>query len=91
MRRRKQYVIAIIILCNILIYRAVARKCITRVELPVRHIGWQKTEQNTAMVVSCCVVGCSNRAKKGSNTSFYRIPKVITNQGEEVQAITQKR
>ena len=34
------------------------------------------------MVVSCWEVGCSNRAKKGCKKSFYRIPKVIVNQGE---------
>ena len=29
------------------------------------------------MVVSCCVVGCSDRAKKSCKKSFYRIPKVM--------------
>ena len=28
------------------------------------------------MVVSCCVVGCTNRAIKESGKRFYRIPEV---------------
>ena len=51
---------------------------------------WLAKRPLVNMVVSCCVVGCSNRAKKGSNKSFYRVPKIILNQGEEIEAITRK-
>ena len=43
------------------------------------------------MVVSCCVVNCTNRAIKGTSIRFYRIPKVILNQGERERMLSEKR
>ena len=43
------------------------------------------------MVVSCCIVGCTNRALKGTSIHFYCIPKPIRNQGKDVEVLTQKR
>ena len=55
-------------------------------EHPVCHVGWQKTAAK--MVVSCCVVGCTKRALKGLAKSFYKIPKVLKNQREDVEKLT---
>ena len=43
------------------------------------------------MVLSCCVVACTNRAKKGSTKHFYRIPRVVHGQGEAMEQITERR
>ena len=34
-------------------------------------------------MVLCVVVGCSSKSGKPNGLGFFRIPKVITNQGEE--------
>ena len=43
------------------------------------------------MVNTCCVIGCTNRAKPGSKLSFYLIPTVIKNQGAETERLSKKR
>ncbi|XP_077378287.1 uncharacterized protein LOC144019229 [Festucalex cinctus] len=37
------------------------------------------------MVHCCCIVGCSNEAKGENGRSFFRIPKIIRNQGLETE------
>ena len=39
----------------------------------------------------CLVVGCSNDKKKNPELCFCRVPKIITNQGEETEILSTKR
>ncbi|KAL1421949.1 hypothetical protein MTO96_003941 [Rhipicephalus appendiculatus] len=43
------------------------------------------------MVVSCCAVGCTKRATKGSGTGFFRFPKEINRRQAWVQAVRRER
>ena len=45
----------------------------------------------TLEMVSCCVVGCSNRSEKCSSKSFYRIPAVVSHHDKETQELSSKR
>ena len=42
-------------------------------------------------MVLCVVVGCSSKSGKHKGIGFFRIPKVITNQGEEQEELTTRR
>ena len=42
-------------------------------------------------MVLCVVVGCSSKSGKHKGIGFFRIPKVITNQGEEHEELTARR
>ena len=42
-------------------------------------------------MVLCVVVGCSSKSGKPKGLGFFRIPKVITNQGEEQEELTARR
>ena len=42
-------------------------------------------------MVLCVVVGCSSKSGKHKGLGFFRIPKVITNQGEEQEELTARR
>ena len=39
----------------------------------------------------CAIVGCSNRADKHKGIGFYRLPAVISHQGEQTCGLTCKR
>lgn len=39
----------------------------------------------------CLIVGCSNDRKKCPDLSFCRVPKIITNQGEETEILSTER
>ena len=39
-------------------------------------------------MVLCVVVGCSSKSGKQKGLKLFRIPKVITNQGEEQEKLT---
>ena len=41
-------------------------------------------------MVLCVVVGCSSKSGKHKGFKLFRIPKVITNQGEEQEKLTTK-
>lgn len=43
------------------------------------------------MVNSCCIVGCTNRAKPGSDITFSVIPAIMLHQGEKTKQLSQKR
>lgn len=43
------------------------------------------------MVNFCAVNGCSSRADRDRANSFYRLPAIITNQGEETRERSRKR
>ena len=43
------------------------------------------------MVDICAIVGCSNRIGKDKGKSFFKLPKVITHQGEETKAFSEER
>ena len=43
------------------------------------------------MVITCSVVGCSNRHERGKDCSFYYIPKVIDHQGEQAKELSTRR
>ena len=42
-------------------------------------------------MVLCVVVGCSSKSGKHKGLKLFRIPKVITNQGEEQEKLTTGR
>ena len=42
-------------------------------------------------MVLCIVVGCSSKSGKHKGFKLVRIPKVITNQGEELEKLTTRR
>ena len=42
-------------------------------------------------MVLCVVVGCSSKSGKHKGLGFFRIPKIITNQGEEQKELTTRR
>ena len=42
-------------------------------------------------MVLCVVVGCSSKNGKDKGLGFFRIPKIITNQGEEQEELTTRR
>ena len=43
------------------------------------------------MVSFCAIVGCSKRIGRDKGISFFRLPKVITHQGEEAKALSEER
>ena len=43
------------------------------------------------MVNTCCVVGCANRHGRDKGCSFFKIPKVITHQGEKARELSERR
>lgn len=42
-------------------------------------------------MVLCVVVGCSSKSRNHKGFMLFRIPKVITNQGEEQEKLTTRR
>lgn len=43
------------------------------------------------MVNYCRVLGCHNRSDREKNLHFYRLPKIILNQGEEHKQLSEER
>ena len=43
------------------------------------------------MVNFCVTVGCSNRIGRDKSKSFFRLPKIITHQGEETKTLSEER
>ena len=43
------------------------------------------------MVNFCAVVGCGNRSDREKSLSFYRLPSVITHQGEKTKELSETR
>ena len=46
------------------------------------------------MMVICAIIGCKKNSKKKSNSdgvSFYRLPAVITHQGDRAKELSQRR
>uniref|UniRef100_A0A8C5CM84 THAP-type domain-containing protein n=1 Tax=Gadus morhua TaxID=8049 RepID=A0A8C5CM84_GADMO len=43
------------------------------------------------MVNYCPVFGCTNRSDREKHLEYYRLPKVITNQGEQCQKLSEER
>ena len=42
-------------------------------------------------MVLCIVWGCGSKSGKHKGLGFFRIPKIITDQGEEYEELTRKR
>ena len=42
-------------------------------------------------MVLCIVVGCSSKTGYHKGLGFFRIPKIITNQGEEQEELSSRR
>lgn len=42
-------------------------------------------------MVLCVVFGCSKRSGRDKDVSFYRVPKVITNKGKDLEKLSRKR
>ena len=47
--------------------------------------------KNSEMVNFCAVVGCGNRGGGENKKSFYRLPAVITKQGEKTEDLSRRR
>ena len=43
------------------------------------------------MVNFCAVIGCAKRADRDKGTSFYRLPSIITHQGEQTRQLSERR
>ncbi len=43
------------------------------------------------MVKTCCVYGCTKRGGRDASISFYSIPAVIENQGENTKELSFRR
>ena len=43
------------------------------------------------MVNFCAVIGCGKRADRDKGTSFYRLPSIITHQGEQTRQLSERR
>ena len=43
------------------------------------------------MVNFCAVVGCANRSDREMGLRFFRLPSVITHQGEKTHDLSKKR
>jgi len=39
----------------------------------------------------CAIVGCSNRADRDKTKSFYRLPSIISHQGEKTYELSKER
>ena len=52
----------------------------------LKKSSWEKEGK-----VLCVVVGCSSESGKHKGFKLFRIPKVITNQGEEQEKLTTRR
>ena len=39
----------------------------------------------------CCMLSCSSNSKRNKNLSFYKVPTVITHQGNQTQNISKAR
>ena len=49
------------------------------------------TRMLLAAMVLCVVSGCSKWSGRDIDVLFYRIPKVITNKGEDMEKLSRKR
>jgi hypothetical protein len=43
------------------------------------------------MVNFCSVIGCGKRSNRDSGISFYRLPAIITHQGDKTKELSEKR
>jgi len=43
------------------------------------------------MVNFCCVYKCSKRSDRDKDVSYYRIPKIISHQGEQTRELSEER
>lgn len=69
-------------------YRGTARAPISRAKREVAIL------KGTAMVYSCCVVGCTNRGNtnsEGEKLSYHRFPVVIESQGDKTRELSSRR
>ena len=70
-------------------YRPIASDVIMRARDDIRHIG----ESNSviacvfcaAKMVICAIVGCFNKSERVQSISFYRLPAVISHQGDRAK------
>ena len=44
-----------------------------------------------AAMVICAIVGCGNRSGRDKTKRFYRLPSVITHQGDQTQELSKRR
>ena len=42
-------------------------------------------------MVLCIVLACGSKSGKPKGLDFFKIPKIITNQGEEYEGLSKKR
>jgi len=65
-------------------YRPIATDVIRRARDSIRHVGAPPAVITVKMVI-CAIVGCSNTFKQVQGISFYRLPAVISHQGERAK------
>jgi hypothetical protein len=86
--------------------RPIARDVINKINNRGRHVGGPNPpgsvnvrvcvcmiidECSRKMVNFCAIVGCNNRADKHKGVGFYRLPAIISHQGEQTYGLTCKR
>ena len=72
---------------------------ITRARDDIRHVGVTGPvialvlcfQNDTEKMVICVIVGCCKNSKRVQGISFYRLPAVISHQGDRAQELSQKR
>ena len=52
-----------------------------------RHVGVQLTPR----LLLCAVVGCSNRTEREKGKRFFRLPAIVTHQGDKTHELSKKR
>ena len=51
---------------------------------------YSSTQLRTVRFSALSVLGCSRRSGRDTNVSFFRIPKVITKQGKDIEILSRK-
>ena len=78
-------------LIKLIIATAMLEDKTTRKCLHARTAQVQVLESDLEMVNFCAIVGCSNHADKHKGVGFYRLPAIISHQGEQTYELSCKR
>ena len=65
------------------------QKCLCACTILVGTV--QVLDQISKLVNFCAIVGCSNRADKHKGVGFYRLPAIVSHQGEKTYELSCKR
>ncbi len=60
----------------------------------IRHLGvqaWFKCSLALENMVLCAMIGCSNRTERDKGKRFFRLPAVISHQGDQTHELSTRR